>query len=305
MVDLQPTPFTTASTVIASYSITEILSGINYLTLYLGNSKDSTGENFNLSSVPFMPSSTDGLIDIGIYQFKSQKTNEGKIARGTAFISGVTDATATSFVITSQLFKKTGEVVAEGIGSIDWTSDAEVTSSDSSYALRKTINIDGYVNKVTMEMKIQDAGGVPSTSSYAKYYYTDGTQENGATMTTSSAAYVEKESNNPSQEKNVSKIEIWSKGYGGTGTWVIKLVKVYAENVSNTPVAMTAEITSNTMGAATAFLIELPVTNPTSLSPEDNLLLNLTTTGTGKIVIDPNQTFNTDETTKLFLAFDT
>jgi hypothetical protein len=288
-------PYQHQPSAIASYNYTDISGGIGTISLYLTNKANATFKDYVLHKSALICNSTSGSLGAATYEFKSSKLTAPETIKGSAFLSGYV-LTPTTFICKATMYISEGTLVNSGIGAITWTSDGEVSSSSGTYTLMKTITINGYVNKVTDEIKSATNG----TGNKIQFNYTGG-QNSSVTATSNSATYVEKTYTHANPTRKVLTIGVY--GFTPGNAHFEQLTKVYIEKTSGlTETAISSEITSETLNAASGLLMEIPLTQ-TALKIGQRFQLNLVLSGTGSLIADPTNEFTTNQTAQLNIPF--
>lgn len=295
------TEFTTTSPVVASYTYLNLLSGEGVISYYPTIAEDNSFKEYILNSQTLISASTTGLISSTFpYKFKGLGFKIPQTIKGTAHLSGFADYTSAGGIIASaKVSVESGTQVFGGLGEIEWTSDAEVSEAGAGLTLKKTIVIDGYVNKTTLELK--SAGG---NLAYATLIYRYGGENHLdiAAQDTTSTSYVTKTFTHANEERFVNKIEVWMES--PTDTAFVKNVKVYEELTSGmTTTDISSTITSATMAVDQGVSLKIPLTE-TTLATGDRIVLTFTKSGgVGNFIVDPTAEFTTNQTLKLDIPF--
>ena len=233
-----------------------------------------------------------------VYNFSTGEFKTNRTIFGTAYVSGFVDYTSGVCTVRAKIYKTSGTPTAGGIGTIDWTSGGQVSNSTTSYVLRKTIEIGGFVNKVDAEAKV-----VSGTGSYKYIFHYNGENNSEVVTTTSSTTFTDITVANPTPEKRVAKIELWIKNTDPGAVTSEKLTAVYSELTPNySETILSDEVTSEDITSDKNFMFTL--TLPKNLIKRDEkLVLELWTLGVGNLVVDPKNDFATEETAKINIPF--
>ena len=300
-------PFTTASPVQANFDYNDISSGLGYVTFYPNISKNSTETGYILTDQVLPTATTTGIfITEGSFKFKGSTNKLPKTVSGIAYFSGYADYSANNMTIAGQVsILKDGTPVDGGLGSVTASDMSSVSeASGSGYVLKKTIWVNDYVNKVTGKYWTSD-GGVSSCTVKIILKRFDGTADE--TLTTAATTETDPYPYTLSTATplvRVGAVEVWITGSAGGANVSERDTEVYANIVTGiTETTISDLITSETHGADSGFLLQIPLTE-SILTTSDQLVLSIYKTGaTGGYVVDPSQSIATNETLKLNIPF--
>ena len=288
-------------TAIASYSYTDIANGLGYSIFHLTLSEQLTIKNSVLFQSAIPSASTTGLAKAGQpYRFTTSEFNLPRTVKGTAYVSGYANYNADDLIGTAQLSIEDAPFVSTGLGSIQWSDLSEVSETNTSFVLKKTITINGYVNKIDSEIK----NGVADTARVKYIFFYDGENTYEKIESVFGTSYVAKSVTNPNLSKYVYKIEVWLRTDAGGGTAFEKETEVYEESHTGAVVTtISASVVTATMSADQGILLEIPLTE-TLIKKGANILLTFEVSGaSGGFVLDPTGEVETKESLKLNLPF--
>ena len=287
--------------VIASFDFTDIAIGLGFSIFHLTLSEDSNVKTSLLAPSTLPSASTTGLAKVGNpYEFRTSAFNLPRTVKGTAYVSGYANYDADDLVGTAQISIEDAPLVLLGLGSIQWSNLSEVSHGTNTFTLKKTITINGYVNKINSQ--INAAGGGRNETKYIFFYDGENTYEE--IEGTTSTSYVSASVTNPNPGKFVYKIEVWLRDTFGFDSSFEKDTEVYEETKSGrvaTPIS--ESVVTATMSADQGILLELPLTE-TNIKKGENIVLTFQVTGaSGGFVLDPTGEIETKESLKLNLPF--
>jgi hypothetical protein len=295
-------PYQSQTNAVASYNYTDISRGEGIEDYYCTITDIPTYKGYVLSPNPLLVSNATGYINSTFaYYFKSLPFKLQRTIKGTAYLSGWADYTAGAGIVgTAQVLVESGTRVFGGEGDIEWSSDAEVNESGPGTTLKKTIVINDYVNKVTLEIK-EPGGNLGYVNLIWRY---EG--DNSLTTTeqdTNSVNYVTKTFTHANNDTMfVNAVEVWMQSPAGTA--YVQNVKVYQELTSGiTRTAISSELSTNAKAADQGFSLALPLTQ-TTLGEGELIICKFTKSGgTGNFIVDPTNEILTNQSLKLSLPF--
>jgi hypothetical protein len=255
--------------IIASYNWTDFASGLGFNDFYLCSSENQTFYIYSLLDKGYT-SSRKTIDDANTYYYKTSQLNTPRILKGNAYFSAyITRIADLKYAV--QVLVDRGLDIA--LGDINTNDTTVHSTTETSYVLKATYTINGYLNKITFELGRDSASGTARAQHVITY--ADGqTHTVTSTYTKAGDGYDNYEIINPLLNQKIVNVMCRNNILYNT-----KGVPIETE-VSTT-------ISTPTITSTRWILLEIPLTE-TPLGIGDRIIITVKkTSGSGNINIDP------------------